>query len=72
MEFSDYLDEEIKHTYNPTEETIHAYDFIKRLIIHIYDKYFNVVRHYGLYAKKHKFSSKFNHMLKSHVAKFRS
>ncbi len=27
-----------------TEETIHAYDFIKRLIIHIYDKYFNVCR----------------------------
>lgn len=34
------------------EETIHAYEFIKRLIIHIYDKYFNVVRYYGLYAKK--------------------
>lgn len=54
-----------------TEENIHAYDFIKRLIIHIYDKYFNVVRYYGLYAKKHKFSSKFNYMLKSHVAEFR-
>ena len=36
--------------------TIHAYNFIKRLIIHIYDKYFNVVIYYGLYAKKHKFS----------------
>ena len=54
-----------------TEETIHAYDFIKRLIVHIYDKYFNVVRYYGLYAKKHQFSSKFNYMLKSHVAEFR-
>ena len=53
------------------EETIHAYDFIKRLIIHIYDKYFNVVRYYGLYAKKHKFSDKFIHMLKPHVAEFR-
>jgi len=53
------------------EETIHAYEFIKRLIIHIYDKYFNVVRYYGLYAKKHRHSSKFNHMLKSHVAEFR-
>ena len=52
-------------------ETIHAYDFIKRLIIHIYDKYFNVVRYYGLYAKKHKFSDKFIYMLKPHVAKFR-
>ena len=53
------------------EETIHAYDFIKRLIIHIYDKYFNVVRYYGLYAKKHKFSDKFIYMLKPHVAKFK-
>ncbi len=53
------------------EETIHAYDFIKRLIIHIYDKYFNVVRYYGLYSKKHKFSDKFNYMLKPHVAEFR-
>ena len=54
------------------EETIHAYDFIKRLIVHIYDKYFNVVRYYGLYAKKHKFSDKFNYMLKPHVAKFKN
>ena len=53
------------------EETIHAYDFIKRLIIHIYDKYFNVVRYYGLYAKKHKNSDKFIHMLKPHVAEVR-
>ena len=53
------------------EETIHAYEFIKRLIIHIYDKYFNVVRYYGLYAKKHKFADKFIYMLKSHVAKFK-
>ena len=53
------------------EETIHAYDFIKRLIIHIYDKYFNVVRYYGLYAKKHKFSDKFIYMFKPHVAKFK-
>ena len=53
------------------EETIHAYDFIKRLIIHIYDKYFNVVKYYGLYAKKHKFYNKFIYMLKPHVAEFR-
>lgn len=26
-------------------EKIHVYEFIKRLIIHIYDKYFNVVRY---------------------------
>lgn len=52
-------------------EKIHAYDFIKRLIIHISDKYFNVVRYYGLYAKKHKFSDKFIYMVKSHVVELR-
>jgi len=56
---------------NHVTEKIHAYDFIKRLIIHIYDKYFNVVRYYGLYAKKHKFADKFNYMVKPHVAEFR-
>ena len=52
-------------------EKIHVYEFIKRLIIHIYDKYFNVIRYYGLYAKKHKNESKFIYMLKEHVVKFR-
>lgn len=40
------------------EETIHVYEFIKRLIKHIPDKNFKVVRYYGLYAKKHKHSRK--------------
>ena len=31
-------------------ETIHAHDFIKRLIIHIPEKGFNMLRYYGLYA----------------------
>ena len=53
------------------EETIHAYDFIKKLIIHIYDKYFNVVRYYDIYAKKHKFSDNFSNMIKPHVTKVR-
>lgn len=39
-------------------ETISAIDFIKRLIIHIPDEQFKMVRYYGLYAKKHKHSSK--------------
>ena len=53
------------------EEKIHAYDFIKRLIIHIYDKYFNVVRYYGLYARKYKHSNKLFTMMKPHVASLR-
>lgn len=40
------------------EETIHVYEFIKRLIKHIPDKNFKVVRYYGLYAREHKHSNK--------------
>ena len=40
------------------EETIHAYEFIKRLIKHIPERNFKVVRYYGLYAKEHKQSKK--------------
>lgn len=40
------------------EETIHAYEFIKRLIKHIPDRNFKVVRYYGLYSKEHKQSKK--------------
>lgn len=36
------------------EETVPVLDFIKRLIIHIPEKSFRMVRYYGLYAKHHK------------------
>lgn len=39
-------------------ETISALDFIKRLIVHIPDKHFKMIRYYGLYAKHHKNSHK--------------
>lgn len=35
-------------------ECIPAIDFIKRLIVHIPDKHFKMVRYYGIYAKHHK------------------
>lgn len=35
-------------------EKVHAVEFIKRLIIHIPEKHFKMIRYYGLYAKKHK------------------
>lgn len=35
-------------------ECIPAVDFIKRLIVHIPDKHFKMVRYYGIYAKHHK------------------
>lgn len=47
------------------EETLHVYDFIKRLIKHIPDKNFKVVRYYGLYAKEHKQSKKLFKLLNS-------
>lgn len=40
------------------EETISAFDFIKRLIIHIPDTEFRMIRYYGIYSKKHKFHDK--------------
>lgn len=39
-------------------EKIHVFDFIKRLIIHIPDEQFKMIRYYGLYAKKYNHSSK--------------
>lgn len=37
-------------------ESISAFDFIKRLIVHIPESQFKTVRYYGLYAKKYRFS----------------
>ena len=35
-----------------------ALDFIKRLIVHIPEKHFKMLRYYGIYAKHHKQESK--------------
>ena len=35
-------------------QTVSAIDFIKKLIIHIPDKHFKMIRYYGIYARKHK------------------
>ena len=39
-------------------ETVSATEFIKKLIVHIPDKHFKMIRYYGIYAKKHKNSDK--------------
>jgi hypothetical protein len=39
-------------------EKVHAFEFIKRLIIHIPDEQFKMIRYYGLYAKEYTHSSK--------------
>ena len=35
-------------------ETLSACDFIKKLIVHIPEKHFKMIRYYGIYAKQHK------------------
>ena len=53
------------------DETIPAFEFIQRLIIHVHEKGFNTLRYYGLYAKKHKFADGFVFLLPRHVVKAR-
>ena len=53
------------------DETIPAFEFIGRLIRHISQKYFNTLRYYGLYAKKHKFVDQLVFLLTRHVVKAR-
>ena len=55
-----YDGENITFHYNRHEdnklitETVSAVDFIKKLIIHIPEKHFKLIRYYGIYAKHHK------------------
>jgi len=53
-EDDDIKDEEQKHGRQIIEEDI--FEFIKKIIIHVPDKYFNQVRYYGFYARKSKFT----------------
>lgn len=48
-----------RHTdYHRVTETVHAFELIKKLIIHIPDEQFKMIRYYGIYSKKHQHSSK--------------
>ena len=53
------------------EEKVHVYEFIKRLIKHIPDKNFKVVRYYGIYAKEHKHSKKIFKLLNGNVIRIK-
>ena len=44
-------------------ETIPALEFIKRLIRHIPEKHFKMIRYYGLYARHRKSDKKLNHAI---------
>lgn len=56
----DYDGQSVTFTYTPHDsnevvsETISVFDFIKRLIIHIPDKNFKMIRYYGFYSIRHK------------------
>ena len=54
------------------EEKVHAYEFIEKLIMHIPDKNFKVVRYYGIYAKKHKHSDKIFKLLNKNQIELRN
>lgn len=55
-----------RHEYNKTvSECIPALDFIKRLIVHIPEKHFKMLRYYGIYAKHHKQEKKLYRCLSS-------
>lgn len=45
----------------------HAHEFIKKLIIHIPEQSFHMLRYYGLYAKPHSCTSHLIHLTKPHM-----
>lgn len=53
-------------------ETIHVYEFFKRLIIHISDRYFNNIRYYGFYSKEHSVFKKLPMLLSEGAKKVHS
>jgi hypothetical protein len=71
-----YDGETVTFHYTPHEdnklktECIPALDFIKRLIVHIPEKYFKMLRYYGLYAKHHKQEKLLRHCISGDKRKF--
>lgn len=62
-----------RHEDNKTiEERIPALDFIKRLIIHIPEKHFKMLRYYGIYARHHKQEKKLRRCISPEKRKFLS
>lgn len=53
-------------------ETVPVLDFMKRLIVHIPEKHFKMLRYYGLYAKHHKHENKLWKCLSKEKQKFLS
>ena len=55
---TDYTGEYVTFTYTPhgsdelVSETLHVFEFIKKLIIHIPERHFKMIRYQGFYAKR--------------------
>jgi hypothetical protein len=67
---SDYDGDSVTFSYTPhgedalVTETVSAFDFIKKLIIHIPDKHFKMIRYYGVYSVKSSTQSHYSKRLK--------
>jgi hypothetical protein len=60
-----------RHEDNKTvTETIPALDFIKKLIVHIPEKHFKMLRYYGIYAKHHKQEKKLRKCISAEKQRF--
>ncbi len=60
-----------RHEDNKTiEECVPVLDFIKRLIIHIPEKHFKMLRYYGIYAKHHRQEKKLRRCISSQKLEF--
>ena len=52
-------------------ETIHAYEFIKKLIIHIPEKNFKMIRYFGIYSRRSKEKNNFIKMIDEKILRLR-
>ena len=52
-------------------ETVHVYEFIKKLIIHIPEKNFKMIRYFGIYSRRKKRKHNFIKMLDERILKLK-
>jgi hypothetical protein len=52
-------------------ETVHVYEFIKKIIIHIPEKNFKMIRYFGLYSRRTKGKTNFIKMIDEKILKVR-
>lgn len=72
---TDYDGENVTYWYQRHEDneivyvTEHAYEFFKKLVIHIPEKGFNMLRYYGIYAKPFESTNHLFHLIQPHMRK---